>query len=140
VTFAYDHAGIRTGKTVNRNGQITTHTFYTQNGTIVGETKGGYPHAKQTFIVTGNYRVKATIKTKTESTSPRARDGRNTKKIPAHLHASSRMKYEAIYTYSSKHSVRKCAGRWGYGNRDITSGAHEMKNAWKSARQRANSW
>ena len=39
VTFTYDHAGIRTGKRVNRNGAITEHSFYTQNGTIVGETR-----------------------------------------------------------------------------------------------------
>ncbi|MCL2843659.1 MAG: hypothetical protein FWE28_09450, partial [Oscillospiraceae bacterium] len=39
VTFTYDHSGIRTGKRVNRNGAITEHTFYTQNGTIVGETR-----------------------------------------------------------------------------------------------------
>ena len=39
VTFTYDHSGIRTGKRVNRNGAITEHSFYTQNGTIVGETR-----------------------------------------------------------------------------------------------------
>ena len=39
VTFTYDHSGIRTGKRVNRNGAITEHSFYTQNGTIVGEAR-----------------------------------------------------------------------------------------------------
>ena len=39
VTFTYDHDGIRTEKRVNRNGVITEHTFYTQNGLIVGETR-----------------------------------------------------------------------------------------------------
>jgi len=39
ATFTYDHEGIRTGKRVNRNGVVTDHTFYTQNGRIVGEVR-----------------------------------------------------------------------------------------------------
>jgi len=39
VSFTYDENGIRTGKLLNRNGVITDHTFYTQNGWIVGEVR-----------------------------------------------------------------------------------------------------
>ena len=39
VSFTYDENGIRTGKLLNRNGVITDHTFYTQNGRIVGEVR-----------------------------------------------------------------------------------------------------
>jgi len=39
VSFTYDQDGIRTGKTVERNGVITEHTFYTQNGRLVGEVR-----------------------------------------------------------------------------------------------------
>ena len=53
-------------------------------------------------------------KTKRPRTCRRKREGRNTKKMPAHLYATTRMKCEAFYANRTLHSVRKMCDACNY--------------------------